>query len=194
MMVRAMVASEKSGSEPETRNKRKSGSDPMVREVVAHSVSQPGWVAEGWGGGSGGEPEQLDGSAEAPAHFEDLPGNQFPGRQDLEQSFRRPALGELFERGEPDLDALPDRQALRQVGNDHLGPEIGRDVAELLVVGKKHQRFRGKALAQDIVADAALSERNDMLDLLSGVAEPAIESEREVLVEQEPHAALTAGG
>src|SRR5439155_5919511 len=35
--------SEKSGSEPETRKKRKSGSapgfDPMVREVVAHSVS-----------------------------------------------------------------------------------------------------------------------------------------------------------
>src|SRR6267143_6314112 len=174
MMVRAMVASEKSGSEPETRNKRKSGSDPMVREVVAHGVSLPEWVAEGWGGGSGGEPEQLDGSAEAPAHFEDLPGDQFPGRQDLEQSFRR--------------------QALRQVGNDNLGPEIGRDVAELLVVRKKHQRFRGKALAQDIVADAALSERNDMLDLLSGVAEPAIESEREVLVEQEPHAALTAGG
>src|SRR6266478_9641079 len=39
MMVRAMVSSEKSGSEPETRKKRKSGSDPMVREVVAHSVS-----------------------------------------------------------------------------------------------------------------------------------------------------------
>src|SRR2546427_11682754 len=39
MMVRAMVASEKSGSEPETRKKRKSGSDTMVREVVAHSVS-----------------------------------------------------------------------------------------------------------------------------------------------------------
>src|SRR5437879_383053 len=33
-------SSEKSGSEPETRKKRKSGSDPMVREVVAHSVSQ----------------------------------------------------------------------------------------------------------------------------------------------------------
>src|SRR5437016_5695863 len=35
-------SSEKSGSEPETRKKRKSGSDPMVREVVAHSVSLPG--------------------------------------------------------------------------------------------------------------------------------------------------------
>src|SRR5712664_2820417 len=93
-----------------------------------------------------------------------------------------------------DLDALPDRQALRQVGNDHLGPEIARDVAELLVVGKKHQRFRGKPLAQDIVADAALSEHDDMLDLLPGVAQPAIESERRRLVEQELHGSLTAGG
>src|SRR6266850_7901655 len=48
MMVRAMVASEKSGSEPETRKKRKSGSDPMVREVVAHGVSLREWVAEDW--------------------------------------------------------------------------------------------------------------------------------------------------
>ena len=56
MMVRAMVASEKSGSEPETRKKRKSGSDPMVREVVAHSVSLPDcaevWLFENLEGGA----------------------------------------------------------------------------------------------------------------------------------------------
>src|SRR5204863_6135895 len=40
--------SEKSGSEPETRMKRKSGSDPMVREVVAHGVSLRDREAEGW--------------------------------------------------------------------------------------------------------------------------------------------------
>src|SRR5256886_13466887 len=48
--------SEKSGSEPETRKKRKSGSDPgsdpMVREVVAHSVSlRNGWPNAGAGVG-----------------------------------------------------------------------------------------------------------------------------------------------
>src|SRR5947207_573695 len=37
-----------SGSEPETRKKRKSGSDPMVREVVAHGVSLRDREAEGW--------------------------------------------------------------------------------------------------------------------------------------------------
>jgi hypothetical protein len=33
-----------------------------------------------------------------------------------------------------------------------------------------------------------------VLDVLSGVAQPAIEGERKVLVQQELHAALTAGG
>src|SRR5436853_6596195 len=61
MMVRAMVPpknrgqSQKSGSEPETRKKRKSGSDPMVREVVAHSVSLRATTHALGGSGSRGE-------------------------------------------------------------------------------------------------------------------------------------------
>jgi len=105
-----------------------------------------------------------------------------------------PAFGELLDGGEPDFNALPDRQALRQRGNDHLGRGIGRDIAKLLILGEKHQRFGGKALAQHIVVNAALSERDDVLDVLSGIAQPAIEGERKVLVQQELHAALTAGG
>lgn len=106
----------------------------------------------------------------------------------------RPALGELLEHRNPDFNAFRDRQALRQARNDHLRAEIGRDLGELIVLCEENQGFRGQPPAQRVVADAALAERNDVFDVLARVPEPAIEGEREVLVEQELYAALTAGG
>jgi hypothetical protein len=134
------------------------------------------------------------GRAEAPAELEDLPSDQFFRRQDLEQSFWKPVLGDLLERGEPDFNAFPDRHPLRQVGNDDLRSKIGRDVGKFLILSEKQQRLRGEPLAQDVVADAALSERNEVLHFLPGAAQLARKSEREGLVKQELHGSLTAGG
>jgi len=87
-------------------------------------------------------------------------------------------VDELFERSKPDFDALTDLRALQKTRNNHLGAEISRDILELVILREEHQRFRSKPLAEDVVANPALPERNDMLDFLPGFAQPAIQRER----------------
>ena len=67
---------------------------------------------------------------------------------------------------------------MREAGYDHLRSKIGRDVPELVVVRQEHQCFSAKPPAQDIVADAALSERDDTADVCTDKkGEPEPDSE-----------------
>ena len=65
---------------------------------------------------------------------------------------------------------------------------------ELGVVGEEHEFLCHQPLPDRRIRNPALTEDDDVLDVIPGCTEPVVEGKREVLVEQYLHAAFTAGG
>ena len=88
----------------------------------------------------------------------------------------------------PHLDALGDRNGLRQAGDHDSGSGLGREVCKLRVVGEEQQvRFNRQAATNLIVGDPAKPEGDDVFSVVARRLEAPVELDGEILVEENPH-------
>src|SRR5438445_1021573 len=204
MMVRAMVPPKKSGSEPETRKKRKSGSDPMVREVVAHSVSLPDCAADGWSRTSRAA-RRLSSSS---AGFPGLPARRWTRCSSTPRAASTPsrkAADPCASRLQGDetpherIAFFPDevhnrlsqsvagRQREPQVEDADGGPRGGEDEPpEVSILRQYHAAFGVRACDDSIVLGARVGLR-DVEHVMAGFAQRPHDCEVAAFVGHEPH-------
>ena len=70
---------------------------------------------------------------------------------------------------------------------------VWRSVYKVLIMSKEKQLFYLKASHDLSVVDSSLAKQ-DVVCLKSFLSEPGIEPQREILIKQDGHADLTAGG
>ena len=115
------------------------------------------------------------------------------GHQVEELPFR-PSRKKRLEGHEPDLYALRRGQALRQPRDDYLRTAVAGELFELGVVRQEYQLFAREPLAQGGIRHAALPQNDYVLGVVAFFSESVVKRERKILVEEELHAAFTAGG
>lgn len=114
--------------------------------------------------------------------------------RDLEAGPLRLGFEESLEGCQPDIDSAFDRKTLRNPGDDDLPPG-DRQVLELPVLGQEHRIPLCESLDDLSIRDPAKPESDQVLAVNPLTLERAVQSKREVLVEEEPQdTSRTAGG
>ena len=96
---------------------------------------------------------------------------------------------------EPDLYSLLDWKPLSDTRNDDFATVIGCHIFKFGILRQKNEFLLFDTFPKFRVSNAALTENDNMLDIITFRAKPMVERKRKILIQQDlQDACSTAGG